>query len=210
MLPHACGGRAGVPALAPLMRRHGPLLVAAAFALYTFQYTAISGLLPVYLVEQRGLSIGAAGSIAAFVVVANMLGNLSAGALLRLGVPLWAVVIAGFAGIGLAAFGIFSPSVPVAAVAVLTAAGLGLTGAIPASIFAAAPRLVREAALLALMFGLINQTSNLGQLLGPPALGSVVQQFGWGFAPVLIGIVALAGIATGVRLRHALRGAASQ
>jgi DHA1 family inner membrane transport protein len=191
--------------IGPLLRRPGALLIAATFGLYTFQFTAISGLLPDLLVDRRGLSIAAAGAIATGTVVANTLGNLSAGALLRWGVPLWAIIVAAFVSVGLTSFAIFSPHVPVFAVAVLAAASLGITGAIPASIFAAAPRIIHDAGMLAMMLGLINQISNLGQLLGPAVLGGFAQQFGWALAPVLFVIVATAGIAIGLTLRPLLQ-----
>jgi len=191
--------------IGPLLRRPGAVLTAAMFGLYTFQFCAISGLLPVLLVDRRGLSIAAAGAIAATAVVANTLGNLSAGALLRWGVPLWAIIVATFAGMGLASFAIFSPHGPVVMVAVLAAASLGVTGAIPASIFAAAPKLIHDTGMLALMFGLINQTSNLGQLLGPAVLGGFAQRFGWALSPVLFVAVAAAGITIGFALRPLLQ-----
>jgi MFS family permease len=188
-----------------LLRRPGAVLIAAVFGLYTFQFTAISGLLPVLLVEQRGASIAAAGVIAALAVVANTIGNLSAGALMRWGVPLWTIVVTAFAGVGLASFAIFSGNMPVAVVAVLAAVSLGATGAIPASIFAAAPRIVHDAGMLALMFGLVNQTSNLGQLLGPAVLGAYAQALGWALAPALFVVVAIIGIALGLTLRPLLQ-----
>lgn len=192
-----------------LLRRPGTILLASVFGLYTFQFTAISGLLPVLLVEQRGLSIASAGAIAALAVVANTLGNLSAGALMRWGVPLWAIVVTAFAGVGLASFAIFSGDVPVPIVGLLTALTLGVTGAIPASIFAAAPRIIHDLGMLALMFGLINQTSNLGQLFGPAVLGAFAQQFGWALSPALFVAIAAAGIVLGLRLRQLLPGNAN-
>ena len=81
----------------------GPLLLALTFGLYTFQYSAITGLMPTLLVQQLGLSIGAAGLVSALTVAANAVGNLSAGALMRWGVPLWSVVAGAFTCLGIAA-----------------------------------------------------------------------------------------------------------
>jgi predicted MFS family arabinose efflux permease len=193
-----------------LLRRPAPLLIAAAFGLYTFQFTAISGLLPELLVTRHGLSIAAAGAIAGAASLANAAGNLSAGALMRWGVPNWAILVTAFACVGVASFGIFSPDLPVTAVAVLSALSLGATGAIPASNFAAAPRIIQDTGMLALMFGLINQTSNVGQLLGPAGLGSFVQHFGWSLAPMLFAAIAIAGIAVGLVLRLLMRSGGAQ
>jgi MFS family permease len=196
-------GTAGNPA--GLLRGPAPVLIALAFGLYTFEFTAISGLLPEFLVARHRLPIGTAGAIAGVAALANALGNLSAGALLRLGAPHWAIIVAAFACVGLASFGIFSPDLPVAAVAGLATLSLGIIGTIPASNFATAPRIVQDTGMLALMFGLINQVSNIGQLLGPAALGGVVQHFGWALAPLLLFGVAIAGIVVGLRLRMLLR-----
>lgn len=198
---YAAASNANLHNIGSLLRQPAPLLIAAAFGLYTFQFTAISGLLPELLVERHGLSIAAAGAIAGIASLANAAGNLSAGALMRWGVPQWTIMVTTFACMGIASFGIFSPDVPIEIIAVLAALSLGATGAIPASNFAAAPRIIPDTAMLALMFGLINQTSNVGQLLGPAALGSFVQRFGWSFAPMLLAAIAIAGIGIGLALR---------
>src|SRR6185436_19851419 len=48
-----------------VLRSKGALLLALIFALYTFQFMAMAGLLPVLLIERAGLSVSAAGVIAA-------------------------------------------------------------------------------------------------------------------------------------------------
>ncbi len=180
----------------------GPLLLAFGFGIYTFQYFALTGLLPTLLVERMGFSIGQAGTIAAVTVLANMFGNLAAGLLLRRGVPLWIIMFAAFAFLGVAAFGIFNDAYPVLLVTLLASASLAITGLIPASIFAASPRLATAPHLLAVALGLIVQGSNIGQLLGPAALGMWAENYGWSSAPVLFGIVALSGIGVAMLLRR--------
>jgi MFS family permease len=184
----------------------GPALLALAFGTYTFQYLALAGLLPALLVDRMGLSIAAAGTASAIAVAANAVGNMSAGALMRLGVPVWITLAGAFAFVGLAAIGIFSDAAPVALVAVLAAASLGITGLIPGSIYAAAPRLAPTSAVLAIALGLINQMSNLGNLTGPAAMAFTVQALGWSGAPLLFAGVAVAGVTIALLLRGALRG----
>ncbi len=183
----------------------GPVLMALAFGTYTFQYLALSGLLPALLVDRMGLSIAAAGTVSAIAVAANAVGNMSAGALVRLGVPVWSILAGAFTFVGLAAFGIFSEAAPVAVVAVLAAASLGLTGLIPGSIYAAAPRLAPTSAILAIALGLINQASNLGNLSGPAAMAFTVQKLGWSGGSLLFAAVAVAGVAIALMLRAVLR-----
>jgi MFS family permease len=183
----------------------GPVLLALAFGTYTFQYMAMTGLMPTLLVDRLGLSIGAAGGIAALTVAANAAGNMSAGALLRLGVPTWAIAAFSFSFVGLAGFGIFSDALPVVAVAALASVSLALTGLIPGSIYAAAPRFAPTSALLAVVLGLINQATNLGNLLGPAATAAVVEAFGWARAPLVFLAVGVAGVMWALLLRRAMR-----
>jgi predicted MFS family arabinose efflux permease len=183
----------------------GPLLVAVAFATYTFQYFALSSLFPALLVERLGLSIGAAGLISAGAVLANGVGNLLAGGLLRLGLPVWLIVATGFLASGTFAFGIFSDAVPVGTVAVLAAASLAITGLVPASLFAAAPLVSSTAALLAVTLGLITQIGIAGQFLGPAALAAFVERYDWSQAPVIFVAAMVLGFVLSLMLRAALR-----
>ena len=191
-------GNAGI-----VLRSKAALLLAATFALYTFQFMAIAGLLPTLLVERAGLSVATAGMITALTWVANAIGNASAGLLLRAGVPMWTVPLGAFSLMGVAAFGIFDAGMPLTVVVILACTSLGLTGLIPGSVFAAAPRVAP--AMLVLTLGLINQGSNVGSLLGPAVLGSLVQHFGWDSAWMLFAAIALCGIAAALGLRVALR-----
>ncbi|CAN0306328.1 unnamed protein product, partial [Phaeothamnion confervicola] len=198
-------GRALLPNIRAVLGAPGPLLLALAFGIYTFQYMAMAGLLPTLLVDRMGLSISAAGTISALTVAANAAGNMSAGALLRWGVSTWAIAASAFVVVGLAGFGIFSNAMPVAVVAVLAALSLGLTGLIPGSIHAAAPKLAPTSALLAIVLGLIGQVTNIGNLLGPAAMALVVERLGWNGAPLLFAGVAVAGVAVALMLRIVMR-----
>lgn len=183
----------------------GLVLLAFGFGLYTFQYLALSGLLPALLVDRMGLSIAAAGTISALAVAANAVGNMSAGALLRLGVPVWSILAGAFAFVGVAGFGIFAEAAPVGLVAALAALSLGLTGLIPGSVYAAAPRLAPSSTMLAIGLGLINQMSNIGNLTGPAAMAFTVESLGWSGAAFLFAVVAVAGVSVALLLRGALR-----
>jgi predicted MFS family arabinose efflux permease len=188
--------------LSTVLARPGPVLLALAFGLYAFQYFALTGLLPSLLVDRMGLSLAAAGLLSAAVVAANALGNLAAGLLMRRGVPLWKIAAFAFAFAGVAAFGIFAEGWPVALVAGVAALSLAVTGLVPASIFAGAPRVSPAPQLLGITMGLVVQATNLGQLLGPAALGAWVERAGWGAAPALFALVAIAGLAVAAGLRR--------
>jgi predicted MFS family arabinose efflux permease len=186
-----------------VLRSRSTLLLAVIFSLYTFQFMAMAGLLPTLLVQRAGLSVASAGLITALTWIANAAGNASAGLLLRTGAPMWTVVLGAFALMGMAAVGVFSASLPLPAIVALACLSLGLTGLIPGSVFAAAARVTATPAMLVLSLGLINQGSNIGTLLGPAALGFLVQNFGWSSAWLLFGGIAVCGIAAALGLRAA-------
>lgn len=184
-----------------LVSSPGLLLLGAMFGIYTFQYAALAGLLPTLLIERGGLSIGAAGLVSAAAVVANVIGNLSAGILVRRGVPFWLVAAVAITFVSIATAGVFAAGAPVLLVATLAAASLGVSGLIPASIFSITPRFAPSPALMALGLGLLIQTSNVGNLLGAATLAAFVERFGWSKAPLVFLAVTAAGIAIAVGVK---------
>ncbi len=194
-----------LPNIRAVLCAPGPILLALTFGTYAFQYMALAGLLPTLLVDRLGLPIATAGLITSITVIANAVGNMSAGVLLRLGMPMWAIATGAFCFVGLAGFGIFFEAMPVIAVAILATASLGLTGLIPGSIYATAPKFAPTSALLAIVLGLINQTTNLGNVLGPSATALVVDAFGWGRAPLIFAGVGVTGVIWALLLRRVLR-----
>ena len=189
-----------------ILRTPGPILLALAFRYYSLQYHALSGLLPTLLVEQIELSVAAAGVLSAITIIANGLGAASARFLLRRGMALWAMIAGGFGFMGAAAFGIFKPDMPAAGVVSMRdSKSLGITGMLAASIYAAAPRFAPQTWLLALTVGIVVQASHLGHVLGPPALATWVESFGWSSAPFLFAAIAAAGITVAFGIRRLSR-----
>jgi 3-oxoacyl-[acyl-carrier-protein] synthase III len=94
---------------------------------------------------------------------------------------------------------------PLFGVAALGIASLGATGFVPASIYAAAPRFAPEPAMLALTVGCLVQASHLGHVLGPSALGALVEHLGWSGAPALFVAIACTGVAVALGIRRLLR-----
>jgi predicted MFS family arabinose efflux permease len=186
-------------------RTPGPALVGLAFGLYTFQYFALASLFPTLLVDRLGLSIGAAGLISAGTVLANGTGNLAAGFFVRLGTPLWVILVVGYFATAILSFGIFNVAMPVAGVAIFAALSLAITGLIPASLFAAAPTIGTTPALLGITLGLTTQIGVAGQLFGPTVLAAFVERYGWSFAPAVFVAVMLVGTTIALLLRGALR-----
>jgi MFS family permease len=204
--PPVPAGRVGAMTnIAQVLTSPGAIVVSLAFGIYTFHYFALTGLFPTLLIDQLGLSIASAGVISALTVLANGAGNLVAGVLLKRGLPLWAIALFGYVVIGVSGFAIFQPGLPVLVITIVTSVTLAISGFIPASLFAAAPRVAPSAALLAVTIGFIMNGSNLGQLVGPAALAAFVQRFGWENAPFLFIGVTVAGVAISFALRAVLQ-----
>jgi MFS family permease len=179
----------------------GPLLLAAIFAVYALQYLAVMGFLPTILVEGAGLPPIAAGALAALAVAANGVGNLAAGLLLRRGAARWALV--GLAGLImiLAALGIFALPLPLPARYALYVVFSAFGGMLPATVLGAAPAHAPAPHLVSATNGLIVQGSNLGQVIGPPAIGYIAALWGWRCAPLLLVPAAAVLLALALALR---------
>jgi MFS family permease len=187
-----------------LFRARGCLYLALAFGLYSFCYVAVAGFMPLLLVTELHLSVAAAGLFTTAAVAANVAGNVTAGILLRAGVPIWANVAMSFVTYGVASLIIFASGAAGGLVAVTAALTLGIGGLTPGSIFAAVPRFAPNPALVTPTVGLIQQASNIGQFIGPLATGFVAARLGWPAVPFVMIPAACAGfaIAVGIRRLH--------
>ncbi len=186
-----------------VLRSRERLLLALAFFLYSVQYFALATFLPIFLISRLDLSLQQAGTISALALAANAVGNISAGLFLKIGIPLWRLMITVFAAIGLLGFGIFSSYSPVAVSAICAGLCLGIAALLPASILAAMPRLADTSQKLTLSVGLIQQASALGQVVGPVILAFWIQRSGWNGVQWMFLIVAVLGLFVAVMTRSA-------
>jgi predicted MFS family arabinose efflux permease len=187
-----------------VVRARGPLLLTISFGLYTTQYMALQVLLPTLLVDRLGLTVAAAGVLSAVVVTGNAIGNGIAGYLLKRGLTIWVAIAGGFLVVGLVPFLIFGQGLPVWVVAVMACVELTVCGILPACILIAVPRLAPAPKLIPVTFGLIQQASNLGQLIGPVLLAAWVEHAGWSAAPAFFVVVALIGLGVSSQVRRML------
>ncbi|MCC4246374.1 hypothetical protein [Stappia indica] len=105
---------------------------------------------------------------------------------------------------GAASLGIFLPLLPATATFLLCVLFSAVGGLIPATILSSAPIVASSAALVPVVIGLIVQGNNLGQILGPVAVGSAIERFGWSSAAVIVAGAALMGTAVVVAYSHRL------
>jgi cyanate permease len=177
--------------------------LAAAFFCFALLFLAFAGLLPAFLVEERGLDAPSAGRIVASATAFGIVGSLVAGWTMRRG-----TVSAKLGALGLvastlvASFVLFAPTSSEASF-VAFAASFALGGVVPAIVFASVPLVAGDPRRVGPLNGLVAQAGSLGSLAGPPMLALAVRLAGWSLAPVfLLAIAALgAGFALAARRR---------
>ncbi len=176
------------------------------YLFYTFLYFALTGLMPTYLVEYKGASVTAAGTMTALMIALIVLGNVLAGILMRFRVPLWIMLLISFLIIAALSPFIFSDFTPLPVIVVLASVTLVFSAMVPGVIWAALPRFSNSVPELGVGFGLLIQTSNIGQLAGASAMGAWAEHFGWsaGWAVMIFG--SAFGIILSLRMRKIERG----
>ena len=209
VVPKTGGGTS--PSLAALagdagavLTARGPLLLALTFALYALMFFALFSFLPVLLMQRMQVSLATAGLLSALATTGNIAGNLLAGLLLSRGIGRVKLIIAASLGMGLCGIGIFLGLLPDAVTFLLCVLFAGAGGLIPATLLASAPLAAPAAKLMPVVVGLMMQGSNLGQVVGPVAVGGVIEALGWPSAAGVVGAAALLAMLTALGLRDVL------
>lgn len=210
MVPNPSGGtRPSWSALAgdasAVLSARGPLLLGLVFALYALMFFALFNFLPVLLMQRMQVSLATAGLLGALASAVNIIGNLAAGMLLARGASRVGLIVVASLVMGLSAIGIFLGLLPDTATFLLCVLFSMVGGIIPATLLASAPILAPAAGLTPVVVGLMMQGSNLGQVVGPVAVGGVIEALGWPSAAGLVGGAAVLTILTALGLRGAFR-----
>lgn len=184
---------------------HGPLLLASAFVLYSLLYFALASFLPVLLMERMGVAVAAAGALSAVAVGANVLGNLAAGLLLGRGIARWVLIATAAAVMTLTGIAVFALPLPPIVVFLLCVVFSGVGGLLPATVLGAAALVAPKPGLGPMTLGLTMQGSNLGQVIGPVAVGGVVDAAGWPAAAIPVAVAGVLALAVAALLRGAFR-----
>jgi len=182
--------------------RPGPWLLGLIFMSYTTQWFGVLTWMPT-IMEQAGLSTADAGLGVALVVGANMAGCLGSGPLLNLGLARWKIVVACSLTLSVLAFGIYDPSLSPTIRLLLAALFSAIGGLIPGAVLAGAPMHSPGASNIGTTNGVIVQCTNLGSLLGPPAVAWLAVQADGDFGAARW-LVLAAGL-TGMLLAFTLR-----
>jgi MFS family permease len=172
----------------------GPLAIGICFGLYSGSWFALIGFLPTLQVETLGFSIPLAAGIGAGVIAINVCGSVAAGLLLHRGVPRFSILVGTALIMATTAALVFLDWLPPAArltmAFVFSAAASGIPGALFAAIAVHAPR----PDLIGATNGVLMQCSNLGALIGPPAVAALVASGGWSWAALYTTPALLASI----------------
>ncbi|MBU9337891.1 MFS transporter [Burkholderia multivorans] len=187
-------------ALRDVVASRATTLLALAFATYNVQFFAAMTFLPVFLMQRLGVSVGAAGLVAAAIVASCVIGNLTAGWLLARGARPGIVMAATSVAIGAAGAGLFAAATPAPVAVALGFAFSAIAGLLPATILACAPMSVPSPSLAPLGIGWVVQGNYLGQVIGPLAIGTIVGALGWSGGIALMIAAAVAGAALGLSL----------
>lgn len=161
-----------------------PLMLALAFGATAAIAVGFLGLLPTFLIAERGTSAATAGTATAAVSLFSLGGGFVAGWLFRRRVGLRVLAPAA----ALMPLGIWlacreAGSLPLS----VMAGGLALVvnGTLISALFAAVPQILRSAADIGFANGLIVQFGSIGALAGPPLFNAGVAAGGWPAAAAL-------------------------
>lgn len=182
--------------------RLGPLLVVAGFVCYSSLYQSLTAFLPTMLTTEYGVTLARSANLGALVVVANVVGNVSAGWLIGRGAIPWKLLTLSFVAMGFCASLVFSgftePAMKTVAGILFSAFG----GMFPGTAFVLAARFAIKPSHMALMAGLMLQGAGIGQTIGPMMVSSVVELSGsWNSANVIVAAMALIGLGSALLLR---------
>lgn len=173
-----------------------PWRVAIAFALYTSQWLAVIGFLPL-VCEQAGFSKPAAGALTALACFVNVCGSVAAGRLLHRGVSARHLLYVGYLSMTASAFLAFHPltaDLPVLRyLAVVLYSAIG--GLIPGSLFAEVVHAAPSERTVSTTVGWMQQCSSTGQFFGPPAVAMLAADVGgWHLTWVATGACSVLGL----------------
>jgi predicted MFS family arabinose efflux permease len=161
------------------------------FGCYTLQHLGIMALFPSFFKDRFHLPAADIGQLDSIAMTSNILGNVTAGFLLQRGFSRTLLMQGALLVMAVCGLGIFSLNLPWQGSFAFAFALCCVGGIVPGCVLASVPHF--SGTQVAAVNGLVVQGSNLGIVLGPILISSVVARYGWPFAPV----VAVAGALIG-------------
>ena len=188
----------------------GPVLLFVLFSLYSLMSFTLSSFLPILLVQRMHVSLGTVGLLSAIITLVNVIGNLAAGHLLSRGFARGRLIASAALLMGVFGLWIFLSQSGGNLIFGLCVLFSAIGGLIPATLISSVPILSPRPALAPMTMGLLMQGSNLGQLVGPVAVGTAIERYGWASGAAFIGVGALLCIVLANTLEQALRSKAQR
>jgi len=174
-------GVASLRLIAETLAQPGNLALAALFAFYVSQWSSVMIWLPTFLVDERGASATSAALLTALMVLVNAPGNIAGGWLLSHGVRRGMLVIVASAVMAACTAGMLGPYFPDGLRYLLCLIFSLVAGVIPGAIFSGLPVHAKTPQHISTANGLVLQTSQAGQFVGPIALAWLAAHHGgWG------------------------------
>lgn len=163
------------------------------FFFYSFQFMALTSFLPTVFVTQGDMSLASASRWTALVLLANTIGNLFAGRLIRRGVPVYKLLSVATVLVGVMAFITLLP-VPITVRICSAVVFAVIGGLIPGTLFATASRVASCPAATGILIGFMLQGAGLGQWMGPVLLTHLVEGTGfWWVGGLFLMLIAAMG-----------------
>ena len=186
------GGVGSVRLALESLRQPGSVALALLFAFYTAQWTSVMIWLPTFMVDERGASAGTASFFTALMVLVNIPGNLGGGWLIARGVRRGSLILAAAAMMLVTDVAMLSGALPDAARFAAVLVFSCCAGSIPGAIFTGVVVHASTPQHVGTTNGMVMQTSQAGQFLGPVLLAWLASHFG-GWGASLWAMLAFAG-----------------
>ena len=171
------GKRKHTPAI-QILKRPGPWLYAVCFSFYALMYFAITIWLPTYLIEVGGWSLAEASIGGATVVIANVLGNITAAGFMHHGIERWKLLVASYVAYIVGSWFVFAAMAPDAGRLPVAVILIAVGGLLPAACMAGGAAHARNPSEVATLSGVVVQGANAGSLLGAPVMAIAVDLLG--------------------------------
>ena len=186
------GGVSSMKLALESLRQPGSIALALLFAFYVAQWTSVMIWLPTFLVDERGAAPALASFLTALMVLVNIPGNIGGGWLIARGVRRGMLILAAAAVMVVTDAVMLSSALPDALRFLAVLVFSCCAGAIPGAIFTGVVVHAKTPQHVGTTNGMVMQTSQAGQFLGPIVLAWLASRFG-GWGASLWAMLAFAG-----------------